>query len=102
VQKGWLKHVLIYLNKPIDSLVARLTCFLQAHYSIRKEWDTKHSMLGSITIELRKVKLGIKRMSAHTYFVTRLTAITQVTLVKGVPIYIYVFVFINTLGVYAQ
>jgi hypothetical protein len=38
VQKGWLKHVTIYLNKPIDSLPVRPIGFLQAHSSIRKEW----------------------------------------------------------------
>jgi hypothetical protein len=38
VQKGWLKHVTIYLNKPIDSLPVRLIGFLQAHSSIRKEY----------------------------------------------------------------
>jgi hypothetical protein len=37
VQKGWLKHVTIYLNKPIDSLPVRPIGFLQAHSSIRKE-----------------------------------------------------------------
>jgi hypothetical protein len=38
VQKGWLKHVPFYLNKPIDPPITRLTCFLQAHSSIRKEY----------------------------------------------------------------
>jgi len=42
VQKGWLKHVTIYLNKPIDSLPVRLIGFLQAHSSIRKStWQNK-------------------------------------------------------------
>jgi len=37
VQKGWRKHVTIYLNKPIDSLPVRLTSFLHALSLIRKE-----------------------------------------------------------------